>query len=269
MSNHSLEHLLDSMWRDYTSFNPQAKKIHDAFLAEGEHPLNDHIALRTIQHPMLGIDQLGRVFEKLGYEKRANYEFKEKKLFAWHYEHRLDPSQPKIFISELLLEQFSPFCQQTLNRLIASIPESDFAREDFSLMGRPWELSSEEYLKLAAESEYASWVAAFGFRPNHFTILVNGLKKLGTLPKINEFVKNLGFKLNSAGGEIKGSVQEMLEQSSTMAESIPVKFSDQTLSVPACYYEFAIRHPLQNGKLYQGFVATSADKIFESTNRTQ
>jgi hypothetical protein len=37
--------------------------------------------------------------------------------------------------------------------------------------------------------------------------------------------------------------------------------------VPACYYEFARRYPIANGELYQGFIAASADKIFESTNR--
>ena len=126
----NLPQLLGTMWNDYVSFNPAAKKIHDAFVAHGENPKNDHIALRTIKHPKLGIDQLGRTFEKLGYSKKGHYEFKEKKLFAWHYEHT-DATQPKIFISELLLEQFSPFCQSTLNRLIDSIPEKEFGREDF------------------------------------------------------------------------------------------------------------------------------------------
>ncbi len=37
--------------------------------------------------------------------------------------------------------------------------------------------------------------------------------------------------------------------------------------VPSCYYEFAKRYKDAKGKLYQGFVAASADKIFESTNK--
>ncbi len=52
-----------------------------------------------------------------------------------------------------------------------------------------------------------------------------------------------------------------------MASEIPVKFDDGLHNIPGCYYEFAKRYPLANGKLYQGFVAKSADKIFESTNR--
>jgi hypothetical protein len=57
-----------------------------------------------------------------------------------------------------------------------------------------------------------------------------------------------------------------LEQSSTMADKAVVKFSDGEVSIPSCFYEFAKRYPLDCGTLYSGFVAASADKIFESTN---
>ena len=124
------------------------------------------------------------------------------------------------------------------------------------------------YLKLAAESEYASWVYAFGFRPNHFTVSINHLKNFSDLAKLNAFLKMNGFMLNAAGGEIKGTPAELLEQSSTMAGEIMWQFGDGVYSIPACYYEFAKRYPLTSGELYQGFIAASADKIFESTNRS-
>ena len=38
-------------------------------------------------------------------------------------------------------------------------------------------------------------------------------------------------------------------------------------SIPCCYYEFAKRYTQADGKLFRGFVAQSADKIFESTKR--
>ena len=65
---------------------------------------------------------------------------------------------------------------------------------------------------------------------------------------------------------IKGSPEELLEQSSTMADRAEVAFSDQTVSIPSCFYEFALRYPKPDGELYTGFVAASADKIFESTD---
>ena len=58
----------------------------------------------------------------------------------------------------------------------------------------------------------------------------------------------------------------LLEQSSTLADEYSVTFSDGDMSIPSCFYEFAKRYPLANGELYTGFVAASADKIFESTN---
>ena len=119
------------------------------------------------------------------------------------------------------------------------------------------------------ESDYAAWVSAFGYRPNHFTVFINELKKFSDIHVLNDFLKEQGFKLNSSGGEVKGSKEVCLEQSSTLANNIEVSFEDKKLTIPACYYEFARRYPLPDGKLYQGFVAASADKIFESTKDGQ
>ena len=263
----TLNQLLDNMWEDYCQFNPAAEKIHQALVKRGEKVVNDHIALRTLNHPRLGIKSLAKQFETFGYKAMQDYHFTEKKLYAWHYEHEKDPTYPKIFISELELEKMSPFVQETMNKLAEQVTESDLKRPDFAMRGRPWNVSHETYLKLADESEYASWVAAYGFRPNHFTVNVNSLKTFETLPAVNDFIKSLGFKMNTSGGEIKGTPEQLLEQSSTMAEQGQVKFKDGTFPVPACYYEFALRYKKPDGKLYQGFVAASADKIFESTNR--
>lgn len=263
----TIQKLLEMMWTDYCQLNPAAKQIHDLFVAEGETVLNDHIALRTFNHPRLGIRQMAKHFEKMGYVMaEQDYHFTEKKLYARHWQHP-DATLPKIFISELELEKVSPFIRETVNKLVDQIPDSVLNSETFTLSGRPWEMSYELYEKMAKESEYASWVAAHGFRPNHFTVFINNLKKFNDILTLNKFVTAKGFVLNKSGGEVKGTVADYLEQSSTMASEIPVKFSDGTHNIPGCYYEFAKRYPLADGKLYQGFVAKSADKIFESTNK--
>mgnify|MGYP001471310139 CR=1 FL=1 len=81
-----------------------------------------------------------------------------------------------------------------------------------------------------------------------------------------DFLKSKGFKLNSSGGEVKGTPHVFLEQSSTLANRVEVKFTDGKKEIPSCYFEFAKRYALDSGELYQGFIAKSADKIFESTN---
>lgn len=262
-----LETLLEKMWIDYCQLNPAAKRIYDLLSAEGEVVLNDHIALRTFNHPRLGISSLAKQFQKLGYVvAEQEYFFTEKKLYAKHFEHP-NENMPKVFISELELEKVSPFVRETMVKLIESIPQSVIDSETFAMSGRPWEMSYSLYSELAKESEYASWVAAYGFRPNHFTVNINNLKKFSDIKVLNTFLKSNGVILNSSGGEIKGTTADYLEQSSTMASEIPVQFTDGTFEIPGCYYEFAKRYPLANGKLYSGFVAKSADKIFESTNK--
>ncbi|MEN7547987.1 DUF1338 domain-containing protein [Rapidithrix thailandica] len=264
----TLEQLLGKMWRDYVETNPPAQQIHDLIQAEGNEVLNDHIAFRTFNHPKINIDQLAKVFKACGYEEKSDYYFTEKKLYAKHFEHS-DETLPRIFISELQLEEFDEELNTIINSLVEQIAEVDYERFDFSSMGRPWELSYQTYQQLKEKSEYAAWTAAFGFRPNHFTVNVNALKTLPDLESLNAFLKEKGFKLNDSGGEIKGSKEVYLEQSSTLAYNTEVVFSDGKHVIPACYYEFAKRYPTESGKLYSGFVAKSADKIFESTDRGQ
>lgn len=268
MSAQNLAQLLDKMWVDYTAINPLAQKIFDTLTQEGEVLSNDHIALRTFNHPRLTVDVLARPFLSWGYKEMGDYQFPEKKLYAKHFEHT-DPKMPKIFISELKLEEFSPELRNLVEELVAQIPEGLEHSSDFTSIGRPWSVSTEVYDTLLKESDYAAWVAAFGYRPNHFTVFINDLKKFSEITILNNYLKENGFKLNNSGGEIKGSKEVLLEQSSTLANNIEVEFSDAKRVIPACYYEFAKRYAMADGNLYQGFVATSADKIFESTSKGQ
>ena len=106
-----------------------------------------------------------------------------------------------------------------------------------------------------------------GLRANHFTISVNHLKHPSSLQEVNALLKQAGFRLNHSGGEIKGSAEALLEQSSTLADRMSMTFAgDDRHEIPTCYYEFAIRYRDREGALFQGFVTASADRIFESTD---
>ncbi len=263
-----IEDLLDKMWIDYVALNPQAQKIVNLIESNGDTVVNDHIALRTFNHPKLNVDKVAKAFTDSGYVFGGDYDFEEKKLKAKHFIHP-DENMPLIFISELLLEEFSPEFNTIVNKLVHQVDDETISSFDFSSMGRPWELSTQEYEILKKESDYGSWVAAIGFRPNHFTVSINALTQFDDILNLNAFLKENGFKLNNSGGEVKGSTQVCLEQSSTLADNVKVKFSDKELVIPSCYFEFAKRYPMDNGELYKGFVAKSADKIFESTDHGQ
>jgi hypothetical protein len=152
---------------------------------------------------------------------------------------------------------------------VDQIPENFTEDPTFLCQGRPWDLKYSDYQILKEVSEYAAWMSAYGFRANHFTVSINHLKNFSGIHKVNQFLKDNGFELNAAGGEVKGSPEDLLEQSSTIAYNKVVEFKDGRYVIPSCYYEFAKRHQKPNGELFRGFVAGSADKIFESTNKGQ
>lgn len=259
--------LFENLWQDYIHLTPDALKIHQLLSERGEKIINDHVAFRTFNTDKLKVSRLAQHFEAHGYQQQGEYDFPQKKLKAFHYQHK-DPNLPKVFISQLLLEECSTWLQKTVKKLLSEGKTPQTAKESFLTSGRSWKLSHQTYQKLYQESEYAAWLAAFGIRVNHFTVSFNHLRTFQDLVELNQLLKDQGFKLNASGGEIKGTPTDLLEQSSTMAGSLEVDFTDQTISIPSCYYEFARRYPLPSGNLFQGFIATSADKIFESTHQT-
>jgi len=263
-----LDDLIERLWKRYISMTPQAHQVIQSLIDSGENRIiNDHIAFRTFQDPLVGMDVFSQPFLELGYEKKDRYQFPEKKLDAYYLLHP-DSKYPKIFVSELKLDEISKKLRDLIISVLSKMPSHKQSIESpLCLLGRPWTVSKSDYEFAVQESEYAGWMLAFGFCPNHFTVNVGSLKNLKTIPEVNTFLKSHGFLLNSSGGEVKGTPKDYLEQSSTLAEIVPVQFSDGSMDIPSCYYEFALRYPLPSGEIYQGFVPTSADKIFESTHR--
>lgn len=257
--------LFQSLWDDYTErLCPSAGNVH-RLLQEDEPLINDHIALRTFNLAPVNLSVLATPFLELGYQEAGDYLFESKKLVAKHFEHP-DPRQPKVFISELKVEECSAQLQTLVKKLVAEVDASQLKGFDFLYAGRLWSLEHKDYQLLAEESEYASWVAAHGYGANHFTVSVNQLDQFEEVQQVNDHLSAAGFVINQSGGEVKGSPDVLLEQSATMADKVKVDLDDGVYQIPGGFYEFAKRYPMANGELYSGFVAASADKIFESTN---
>ncbi|MBC3767600.1 DUF1338 domain-containing protein [Neptunicella marina] len=262
--HNNIDTLFTHLWQDYIAITPSAEKVHQ-LLGKGDDIINDHIALRTFNLEKVALDKLAAHFLALGYEEKGQYNFEQKKLKAKHFEHP-DDTKPKVFISELLVEEFSPELQAIVKNMVEQVEEDAVTADNFLYSGTHWQVSSEDYQTLLAESEYAAWMSAWGYRANHFTVSVNYLTGYSELSEVNDALKNAGFVLNTSGGEIKGGEDVCLAQSSTMADKMDVQFSDKKVAIPSCFYEFAQRYKMADGKIYTGFVAASADKIFESTN---
>lgn len=264
--HNNVDTLFQALWNNYLEVTPSAVKVHELLgSTQQDDVINDHIALRTFNHEKLGLEKLAAHFKAVGYTECGEYHFKAKKLYAKHYEHT-DPTKPKVFISELLVDQCSEALQNVINDLVEQVDESAILADNFLYSGTHWKVSHDTYQALLAESEYAAWMAAWGYRANHFTVSINYLSNFTTITAVNQNLKDAGFELNTSGGEVKGSPEVLLEQSSTLADHQPVMFTDGEFEIPSCFYEFALRYNKPNGEIYTGFVAASADKIFESTN---
>ena len=211
-------------------------------------------------------------------------DFKDKKLNAYWY-YPPDLTQPKVFISELRVGELSDVAQKIIAKYTQgrSTPVKNLdgyttamCAALLSTRARPWAAPSfADYDALGKESEYASWVLAYGNELNHFTISVNFLKKIKGIQALNDLLEKNGIRLNDAGGKIKGSRKELLMQSSTVADLADVAFADGIHHIPYSYLEFAERFAAKPGNdlayadCYQGFIPGNADKIFESTYKAQ
>ncbi|MGB2079772.1 MAG: 2-oxoadipate dioxygenase/decarboxylase family protein, partial [Vibrio sp.] len=141
--NDPIHQLFDALWQDYvTRLSPSAPKIHQ-LISQHDSQIriqNDHIALRTFSGEKLGLAQLAKHFEALGYVKGGDYDFKAKKLVAHHYQHA-DLTYPKVFISELVVEQCSMTAQAIIQQLLAQTPDDYAVGSRFLFSGRPWSIS--------------------------------------------------------------------------------------------------------------------------------
>jgi hypothetical protein len=267
MNTMQLEEIFQKLWMDYTRQNPSTLKIHQLFTGLGEKVINDHIAFRTFNDPRIDIDVLARPFLAAGYIPAGKYRFEQKHLSATHFELPGEEEAPRVFISQLLVEDFSEELQKHVRESIDSVDPDLLNSEELifsgSVFGKP---SFSVYESLRTESEYAAWLYVHGFRANHFTVSVNGLESFSGIEEVNQCLKDAGYALNNSGGEIKGSREDLLLQSSTLADLVRIEFAEGTREIPACYYEFAERFRDKEGKLFSGFIAGSADKIFESTD---
>ncbi len=259
--------ILERLWTDYSELNPSVHKIHSLLSKRGEAILNDHIALRTFNLDNMNIEVLSEIFKDSGYIEKGTYTFEEKHLKAKHYEHKVHKLAPKVFISELVIQEFSAGLQDVAKSIAGQIKKNGITNKKVIFSKTSWEpLKYGVYEMLRQESEYAAWFYVFGFRANHFTVYVNHLKSVKNLEGMNIYLKENGFRLNTSGGEIKGSEKSLLRQSSTLADRISVNFEEGAKEIPCCYYEFAERFSDEKGEIFNGFIADSADKIFESTD---
>ena len=102
-----INQLFSNMWDLYSRINPQVIKVKKMFdERENKNVANDHIAIRTFNHPRVNRNVIAKSFLESGYEAYDDLKFEKKKLDATYYGHH-DKNLTRVFISELRLEDFS------------------------------------------------------------------------------------------------------------------------------------------------------------------
>jgi hypothetical protein len=286
--------VLESLFDTYSKRVTDVTKITQAMVSNNiisnqTEIINDHIAFRTMGVEHLGISSFEKIFLKHGYKKRDFYSFEQKKLNAYWYSHH-EKNMPRIFISELKVDQLSKNAQNIIKHYTSQIkndPVDDIdlnsSEEIINFLSNPlWSLPSlDHYNQLLKETEYGSWVIYNRYYLNHYTISVHELKKsYNSLENFNKFLLKIGIKLNDSGGVIKKSKDGLLLQSSSVANKINANFKEGKSLISGSYVEFAERKilpkfkELESNKINSshrrdGFETSNADKIFESTYQKQ
>jgi hypothetical protein len=294
MNHQTLTAVLDGLMSRYMERVPDVKAVIDAMISEGiisdaSEIENDHIAFRTMGVPNLGIASFEKIFLHYGFERRDHYHFSGKKLDAYWYAPP-SPEFPRIFVSELRVNDLPAEAQAIIRSYTDTVTSDpvdaldldDPAAVDSFLHSGLWRRPTYgDYQALSGMSEYAAWVIYNRYYLNHFTISVHNLKEgYNTIALFNDFLESHGFNLNDSGGKIKKSDDGLLLQSSTVARKVEAEFADGTKTlIPGSYVEFAERKVLPSYTSItgtvprefrrEGFEAANADKIFESTYKSQ
>ncbi len=285
MSNQTMTAILDHLMTRYKQRVPNVQRIVDLLIKNQlittvDDIVNDHIAFRTMGVPHLGIQSLEKIFLAHGYQKEDFYRFDHKKLNAyWYSPPSPDLNWPRIFISELCVNELDPQTQQRIRAYTDTVSSdpvdaldlNDAAAVDQFLHSPLWHTPTwSDYTALLDVSEYAAWVIYNRYYLNHFTVSVHYLPDgYNTIEHFNIFLETNGIPLNDSGGKIKVSRDGLLIQSSTVSEKVDGSFTDEdggavTHLISGSYIEFAER---KRGR--EGFDSQNADKIFESTYRSQ
>ena len=298
--------LWDRLWQTYRRRVPYARIYQQLIEGAGGTFANDHIAFRTLRLDIetpegpfaLGIPYLAQLVESLGYEAGGEYQFPDRHLYARHYlppeRHRFD--LPKLFISELLVDELPTAVAQSIRQTVlsgkfANIPalkeNIERASGDLDMQQvvdrletvftRPWNPPLRSVVEAVNPvSQYGAWVLLHGYAVNHFTGYINA-HQTTRFPNIEATSKALALEGIPMKAAIEGSRGSGLRQTATQAVTEMVTVRDdstgETIQIPwtYAYFEIAERNPVEiepgRTELFEGFLGPQADRLFEMTRK--
>lgn len=300
-----LDKLLAILWSQYINRVSYAAQYQTMVEKRGGKVQNDHIAFRTFNAPTgtqpSGVEAIARIFTALGYERKDTYLFEDKKLTAWHYEHKSNPANPKIFISQLEVDKLTRETAEKIKKALADARDpltpserdllvhiangeilnattvAALAENLAKFFARPWAPPLRKTVEeVDKDSQYAAWTLLHGNSVNHFTAYINeqNVAEWGDIEDTVVALRKEGMPMKA---EFEGERGTKLRQSSTKAamEECDVTEADGTkgkINWSYAYYELAERGnvPGPDGKptRFHGFLGAQATNLFEMTKRS-
>ncbi|MBN2636494.1 MAG: DUF1338 domain-containing protein [Prolixibacteraceae bacterium] len=291
--------LFNRLWKNYTKRVSFAKLYSNLAVEKGGQVVIDHVAFRTFnthtgEQPE-GIRAFRHFLLCLGYRIAARYNFEKKKLSAVYFEHE-DDTLPKIFVSQLEVEQLPEWAQIIIHNTVRDTKYllSDHSIELLNILKlkeelpteaaeylvkdlvnyfeRPWNIPDKnDVLKLNDVSQYAAWVLLHGNSVNHFAALVNR-QNVNKWPDIKSTCNALAKAGIPMKDTIEGEEGSLLRQSSTLAvkEDVNVKGETETEQIKWTYgyFEIVERGYLnqdEGKKIFNGFLVDQEVKFFGIT----
>ncbi len=298
--------LWNKLWQKYSNRVNYAQIYQQMIATAGGTIANDHIAFRSLRLNVdtpqgtknLGIDYLAKIAEALGYQAAGEYTFPDQKLYARHYQHLEQDTLdlPKLFISELIVDQLPDAIAQLIYQTVNSVKLTDIqtlvkrinladtelkaeqlANQLQLLYTRPWNPPLKSVVETVnTVSQYGAWVLLHGYAVNHFTGYINRQNTL-LYPDIESTVKGLTDRNVPMKAEIEGDLDSGLRQTATQAVQEMVTVIDDTskqeINIPwtYAYYEIAERALVEvtpgEKVLFQGFKGANAQQLFEMTRK--
>lgn len=204
------------LWDAFALLAPRAGRLRAVLAAAGYEAPVDHVGLRTVAAPPIGIRELERHLLAMDYRRCSQARDPERGLAAASWR-GAEAHLPRIGIVEYDLHRLGPTAQTQLERSLEAIDPQRVLAADLLWGGRPWpEPRYRDYVDLLRDDPALAWILAIGLRPCHIALqLDHGL----SLERVIAIAADAGIPM--ARRQVAGIPIALSD-----ADVLPVEFAD-------------------------------------------
>lgn len=281
------EILVQKLWDGFRTSVPE----YEGYMSSK--PVLDHMAIIDVTSENSNRLVLEKILSKIGFQNSGNGYLPEKfNDFLWMraedaHTYKVTEALPQLVFADFRIEGHSKKVQDIIAKYVVHQQPFDFERLDELLKTndheavanhiynficqRPWSTPTvEDYLAVKDENQLLSWALLFGKKVNHFGVNISVENKYNSLQDFNTYLKGTNLvQINNIDGEVKGTRDTGIQQSSTVGKPVKYTLADGEIEVTDSFMEFVWRYPVNENPVmwndyFTGFVAQNANRVIES-----